>query len=108
MSIVNIITKHGTAAEWTAANTVLIKGQQGYETDTGRSKYGDGSTPWDSLPYGFQLTIFEFNTSTFAALPDPTTIPPSWVFVTDKGFNGKPIYSDGHKWRFCFDDSEVS
>jgi hypothetical protein len=40
---------YGTAAEWTAANPVLGKGELGHETDTGVFKVGDGSTAWASL-----------------------------------------------------------
>ena len=40
-----------TAAEWTAANTVLGDGETGLETDTKRSKIGDGTTAWNALEY---------------------------------------------------------
>lgn len=47
-----ILMRRDTAANWTAANpTNLGNGQIGYETDTGRTKIGDGSTAWNSLPY---------------------------------------------------------
>jgi hypothetical protein len=40
-----------TAAQWTAANTVLLAGELGVETDTHKVKGGDGSTAWTALPY---------------------------------------------------------
>ena len=40
-----------TAAAWTSSNPVLLSGQQGYESDTGKMKVGDGATPWNSLSY---------------------------------------------------------
>lgn len=43
--------RRGTAASATAHNPILADGEQGYETDTGRSKIGDGVTPWNSLIY---------------------------------------------------------
>jgi hypothetical protein len=43
--------KRGTAAAWTTANTVLLVGQPGVETDTHKWKVGDGSTAWNDLPY---------------------------------------------------------
>ena len=43
--------RRDTAANWTLANTVLSQGEQGYETDTGKMKIGDGSTAWTSLAY---------------------------------------------------------
>lgn len=41
----------GTAAQWTAANPVLLAGEFGWESDTNRMKIGDGSTAWTPLPY---------------------------------------------------------
>lgn len=46
-----MIQRRGTAAEWTAANPVLAAGEIGFETDTSKFKFGDGSTAWSSLPY---------------------------------------------------------
>lgn len=41
----------GTAAEWTAANPVLLEREPGIETDTGAIKIGNGVSDWRSLPY---------------------------------------------------------
>lgn len=43
--------RRGTATEWTTADPVLASGEIGYETDTGRFKFGDGSTSWSSIEY---------------------------------------------------------
>lgn len=43
--------RRGTAAEWTAANPVLALGEPGVETDTGKQKFGNGTTAWAGLPY---------------------------------------------------------
>ena len=43
--------RHDTAANWNAANTLLLPGEFGYETDTGRAKFGDGISRWSSLTY---------------------------------------------------------
>lgn len=43
--------RHGTAAQWLAANPVLLLGEAGVETDTGRAKYGDGVRTWVQLTY---------------------------------------------------------
>lgn len=40
-----------TAAQWSSDNPVLAEGQEGEETDTGKKKMGDGSTPWNDLAY---------------------------------------------------------
>jgi hypothetical protein len=41
----------GTAAEWAAANPVLLAREIGIETDTLRVKIGDAATAWNTLPY---------------------------------------------------------
>ena len=43
--------RRGTATEWTTADPVLAAGEIGYETDTGRFKFGDGATAWSSIEY---------------------------------------------------------
>ena len=43
--------KRGTAADWTSADPTLAAGQIGVETDTGKFKFGDGSTAWSALGY---------------------------------------------------------
>lgn len=47
--------RRGTAASATSNNPVLASGETGLETDTGRTKKGDGSTPWNALPYDHPL-----------------------------------------------------
>jgi len=39
------------AANWTSVNPALAQGEMGYELDTGKLKFGDASTVWNSLPY---------------------------------------------------------
>ena len=43
--------RRGSAATWTSVNPTLSAGEQGYETDTGKYKIGDGITSWTSLAY---------------------------------------------------------
>lgn len=48
---IQIQLRRDTAANWTSVNPILAAGEEGYETDTGKRKIGDGSTPWAGLPY---------------------------------------------------------
>jgi len=43
--------RRDTAANWTSSDPTLEVGEQGYETDTGKLKIGDGATAWTSLGY---------------------------------------------------------
>lgn len=63
-----IQVRRGTAAAWTTANPVLSAGEPGFETDTGKFKFGDGATAWASLPY--------FSTTVPTAPPNPAPVFP--------------------------------
>lgn len=43
--------KRGTAAEWAAANPILLAGEIGFETDTNKMKVGNGTNNWNDLDY---------------------------------------------------------
>jgi len=49
--------RRDTAANWTSNNPVMQDGQLGYETDTRKFKFGDGSTSWISLSYASAVAI---------------------------------------------------
>ncbi len=38
--------RRDTAANWTAANPVLLAGEMALESDTNKIKIGDGTTAW--------------------------------------------------------------
>lgn len=43
--------KQDTAANWKNNNPVLLSGEFGYETDTGKVKIGNGSSHWNDIDY---------------------------------------------------------
>ena len=49
--VTQIQVSRGTASQWTSANPTLAAGEWGLETDTLKTKIGDGSTAWTSLAY---------------------------------------------------------
>ena len=61
-----IVIRRDTAANWTAANPVLLQGEWGFETDAGKLKIGDGVTAWSALSYyytgiGGSTTQIQYN-----------------------------------------------
>lgn len=48
---ITLLLRNDTAANWTASNPVLGKGEPGIESDTKKLKFGDGVTEWTELPY---------------------------------------------------------
>lgn len=64
--------RRGTAASASTRNPILAAGEEGYETDTGQRKVGDGTTAWNDLPYNTltpaQAADFAPVTGAFGAL----------------------------------------
>lgn len=79
--------RRGTAAEWTTANPVLLAGEPGLETDTGKIKYGDGTTAWNSLAYFTATPVIPDGSITLAKLADVAT---GTVFYRKTGGSGAP------------------
>jgi hypothetical protein len=52
MPVQTVIKKRrDTAANWTSTNPTLAAGEEGYESDTGLSKTGNGTSAWTVLSY---------------------------------------------------------
>jgi len=60
MATVRIQIRRGTAAEWASVDPVLAGGEMGLETDTGKFKFGDGSTAWTALDYALADQIDDY------------------------------------------------
>jgi hypothetical protein len=54
---VRIRLRRDAAANWSAADPVLDSGEMGVETDTGKFKFGDGVTAWNSLMYAIDAGL---------------------------------------------------
>jgi hypothetical protein len=52
MSTVRIQVRRGVAADWTSVNPILAAGEMGYESDTNKFKFGNGTGTWSTLSYG--------------------------------------------------------
>lgn len=62
-----------TAANWTSSNPTLAAREIGIETDTLKTKVGDGSTAWTSLAYSWELTVGDQDLFIGSAAMWPTT-----------------------------------
>ena len=71
--------RRDTAAQWASKNPVLAAGDPGLATDTGAVKYGNGVTPWNSLPTqqaatGGQSFLFSATSDPGASAPGTLTV----------------------------------
>jgi len=71
--VVSLVQRGGTAAQWAAENTVLLERQLGIETDTYKGKVGDGTTPWNSLPYVIGPSVSGGSGIEFVTFPSSET-----------------------------------
>lgn len=76
-AIQSIRLRRGTAAQWTSVNPVLASGEMGIETDTQRSKFGNGTAAWSALPYTVGDSSGIGSVEWTAVLNKPTTFAPS-------------------------------
>lgn len=94
-----IKTRRDTAAGWTSANPTLNDGEMGLETDTGKTKVGDGDTPWTDLGY---LVNTPGSPVTKVVLADQTVNNEATLQgITDltfKGDVGQKWVLSGHLW----------
>jgi hypothetical protein len=59
--------RRDTAANWLDANPILAAGEPGLETDTGKVKYGDGTTAWAELAHAGGDTLNDDGSVTISA-----------------------------------------
>ena len=62
--VTQVQVRRGTAAQWTSANPTLAAGEWGLETDTLKTKIGNGSTAWTSLAYQGAGTVTSITAGT--------------------------------------------
>jgi len=90
--------RRDTATNWTTTNPILAAGEPGLETDTGKTKYGDGVSRWNVLDYSGGGSL----TST-SSIEIETGDADRW-FVrlrreddeVDPGFKGVTVYSTNY------------
>ena len=90
--------RRDTATNWTTTDPILAAGEPGLETDTGKTKYGDGVSRWNVLDYSGGGSL----TST-SSIEIETGDADRW-FVrlrreddeVDPGFRGVTVYSTNY------------
>ena len=93
--VTQIQVRRGTASQWTSANPTLSAGEWGYETDTGLTKIGNGSTAWASLAYATgslpvgSITGLGTGVATFLATPTSSNLATA---VTDETGTGSLVF----------------
>jgi hypothetical protein len=93
--VTQIQVRRGTASQWTSANPTLASGEWGLETDTLKTKIGNGSTAWNSLAYATgsvsisNVTGLGTGVATFLATPSSSNLASA---VTDETGSGALVF----------------
>lgn len=100
--------RRDTAANWASANPTLLLGEAGWETDTGKVKFGNGTSAWNSLTYAARSFIWKgayssataykqndvvsYQGQSYICILDSTNVAPtvtsSWELMAAKGSDG--------------------
>jgi hypothetical protein len=83
--------RNDTLANWSAANPILAAGELGLETDTRFYKIGDGSTPWNTLPYAVLRTLDEIAVAEMADQATPATPAAGTLKFYAKSLGGRML-----------------
>lgn len=73
--------RRDTAANWTSANSAMLAGEPGFETDTGLMKIGDGTNTWNDLPYASVIPSFTPASSSDTGLPNQICYDGSYLYI---------------------------
>jgi hypothetical protein len=93
--VTQVQVRRGTASQWTSANPTLASGEWGFETDTLKTKIGNGSTAWNSLAYATgsvsisNVTGLGTGVETFLATPSSANLRTA---VTDETGTGSLVF----------------
>lgn len=85
MAYKKILFRRDTSANWASANPILAGGEIGLESNTNKIKLGNGSTPWNALPY-------------FYGSVDNTSIDALADVVITNAQNGDVLRWNGTAW----------
>ena len=108
MSTVRIQVRRGVAADWSSVNPILAAGEMGYETDTNKFKFGNGTSAWNSLSYGASDTpgVTEIAQD---AINSALAVGTGLVKTYDDGANTITIEIDNTVWaNKAYVDSAIS
>lgn len=83
--------RRDTAARWNRLNPILEDGEQGFETDTGRFKIGNGSDVWTDREY-FAPSGDVSDVALAQHIDDPTP---------------HPAYDDGPSLTLLYENAKV-
>ena len=68
-----ILLRRDNSINWSYNDPVLMLGEPGVESNTGKLKIGDGQSPWSALPYTEGVTGPQGDAGTVSDIPPGST-----------------------------------
>ena len=102
-NVTRLQLRRGIASDWALRNEILKQGEPGLEIDTGKMKYGNGTSHWNDLPYSINSdTVSDISISALSdvSITDPLQDKQNLVYDNDnmywtnKTVNGGAVISD--------------
>jgi len=90
--------RRGTASQWQSVNPVLGAGEMGFESDTRKFKFGNGTTNWNAMPYASAGGVEAGGFFVADTAPVGANVGDIWYCSSDTGTEaGRSfIYYDGY------------
>ena len=90
--------RRGTAAQWQSANSVLSAGEMGFESDTRKFKFGNGTSAWNIMPYASAGGVEAGGFFVAETAPVGANVGDIWYNISDTGAEGGKsfIYYEGY------------
>jgi hypothetical protein len=99
--------RRNSSVQWAVLNPILLSGEQGYESDTGKHKIGDGQNRWLTLEYYIPETdIRALVDEGVAGAHDGGTTPEN-LFAHVHSSTPHPIYDDGPSFELLYQNAKV-
>lgn len=92
MKELRVIIKHrvNEAIVWYNINPILAEGEIGIESDTGKFKYGNGTSPWRELEYAYGSGVVQIMVESIDDLP-PAENYPGCIAIVPRHYTNVPI-----------------
>jgi hypothetical protein len=106
--MITIRLRRGTSIQWSTTNPILEAGEQGFATDTGTYKIGDGLHRWSELdsyvPEAAMLIAIEEAVATYVF---DSSLSHQELLVHIDSPNPHPIYDDGPSLFLLYQNAKV-
>ncbi len=102
-----ILLRRNSSVQWFVLNPVLLAGEQGYESDTGKFKVGNGNSRWLQLDYYLpESNVRALIEVALSRVGDGGTVPMDLSAHVNSSLP-HPAYDDGPSFFLLYQNAKV-